>query len=73
MGLGFTYFYMSFKNKQKEEDTNLGKAQNENPKGNTYTKIPVFNFMQFDKIEDNMIVQDNGAKYLQYCRIAYYK
>lgn len=63
-GLGFTYFYMSFKNKQKEEDTNLGKVQNENPKGNTYTKIPVFNFMQFDKIEDNMIVQDNDTKYL---------
>lgn len=64
MGLGFTYFYLSFKNKQKEEDTDLGKVQNDTPKGNTYTKIPVFNFMQFDKIEDNMIVQDNGTKYL---------
>lgn len=64
VGLALTYFYMSYKNKHKEEEPNLGKTQNENPKGNTYTKIPVFDFMQFDKIEDNMIVQDNGTKYL---------
>ena len=29
-----------------------------------FTEIPVFDFMQFDKIEDNMIVQDNETRYL---------
>ena len=29
-----------------------------------YNKQSIFNFMEFDKIEDNMIVQKNGNKYL---------
>lgn len=29
-----------------------------------YTKDSIFNFMEFDKIEDNMIIQKNGMRYL---------
>ena len=61
--LGFMYWYMSYKNKQEENDKN-NIAKGENKKTGAYTKLSVLDFMQFDKIEDNMIVQDNGARYL---------
>ena len=69
MVLALVYIYMSYKNKQEPENKiNNEKSGNSTPKGkqksNSYTKIPVFDFMQFDKIEDNMIVQDGGARYL---------
>ena len=67
IGLGLAYVYITYKNKQKE---NSVQTKNENEegktkqKGNSYTKLSVFDFMQFDKVEDNMIVQDNGQRYL---------
>ena len=30
----------------------------------SYNKQSIFSFMEFDKIEDNMIVQKNGKRYL---------
>lgn len=67
MVLALVYVYMSYKNKNtdnhKEENQNNEKGTSKQ-KGSAYTKIPVFDFMQFDKIEDNMIVQDNGSRYL---------
>lgn len=61
--LAFLYWYTSYKNKPK------GNANNENNKtqqGTTgqYKKLSVLDFLQFDKIEDNMIIQDNGSRYL---------
>ena len=58
---------MSRKSKKQMEAEEEG--GNINPTSNikvatTYTKKSIFKFMQFDKIEDNMIVQDNGQKYL---------
>lgn len=67
MVLAVVYIYISYKNKkEKEESTNKDNNEKSEPrkKVSSYTKIPVLDFMQFDKIEDNMIVQDNGAKYL---------
>ena len=65
--LALAYVYISYKNKNtdtnKDGNQNNGKGTSKQ-KGSTYTKIPVFDFMQFDKIEDNMIVQDNGSRYL---------
>lgn len=63
--LGFAYWYMSYKKKVmggKEDKAN--NATNKTQKGGQYTPIPISDFMQFDKIEDNMIIQDNGEKYL---------
>ena len=42
--------------------TDNGISQNTATRG--YSKQSIFNFMEFDKIEDNMIVQKNGNKYL---------
>lgn len=68
--LAFIYWQMSVKNKKgeqtKENSTNEDKnnAQKSQTSGSQYTKLSVFDFMEFDKIEDNMIVQNNGARYL---------
>ena len=67
MALAFMYWYISYKNKNTDNHVIEGKDKQKGgakTKGNSYTKIPVFDFMQFDRIEDNMIVQDNGTKYL---------
>lgn len=64
--LAFIYWNMNRKAKKEEEE----EEARTNPVGNStkvakeYTKKTIFNFLQFDKIEDNMIVQDNGQKYL---------
>lgn len=63
MCLGFVYWYMSYKSKT----SNSEKDKKNTGKSNTptqYTKLSISDFMQFDKIEDNMIIQDNGARYL---------
>lgn len=66
--LAFMYWYMSYKKKNeklKEENNSQGTGNNTNTKVATeYTKKSIFDFMQFDKIEDNMIIQDNGQKFL---------
>lgn len=68
IGLAIAYIYISYKNKNMEEENVQNGDKSEKNKTNKktaiYTKIPVFDFMQFDKIEDNMIVQDNESRYL---------
>lgn len=44
-------------NKSSEQETKETIAK-------SYTKESIFNFMEFDKIEDNMIVQKGGKKFL---------
>ncbi len=67
------YWYMKRKESQpqKQENNDLNNAENlgikskEQPKQTSqYTKLSVFDFMEFDKIEDNMIVQNGGKRYL---------
>lgn len=66
MVLALVYLYMSYKNKNKGKE--IKEESNEGKKGKTkagaYNKLSVYDFMQFDKIEDNMIVQNNGSRYL---------
>ncbi len=69
MVLGFVYWYMSYKNKNKTTNqTQVNKTEETTTKTRKtrtdYTKLSIFDFMQFDKIEDNMIVQNNGSRYL---------
>lgn len=58
-----------YMNKKKRERTQEIKAEAE-PKSDArkiakeYTKESIFKFLGFDKIEDNMIIQKNGARYL---------
>lgn len=67
MILIFIYWYMS--RKEKTEKNVPGNIENnvkqkKEKSSTSYTKLSVFDFMEFDTIEDNMIVQNNGAKYL---------
>lgn len=63
------YWYMKRKEKTEKEETknktttDTSKTK-ENAKQSQYTKLSVFDFMEFDKIEDNMIVQNGGSRYL---------
>lgn len=59
------YFILKMKNnkkKNKPEQVNYNSTTNSATQG--YDKQSIFNFMEFDKIEDNMIIQKNGTKYL---------
>ena len=59
------FLFIKLKTKKKTNTEN----NNSNSSGKTkvqqlYNIQSIFNFMEFDKIEDNMIVQKNGKKYL---------
>lgn len=60
------YFYIMYKNKNKEKvlPEKEEKKKATKTKNGDYTKLSIYDFMQFDKIEDNMIVQNNGSRYL---------
>lgn len=63
----FTAWYMSYKNKLREKESQEGNSLSTGTKtkiSKEYTQKSIFQFMQFDKIEDNMIVQDGNKKYL---------
>lgn len=50
-------------NKKDKELRDTSKPE-AHAKSKQYSVDSVFNFMEFDKIEDNMIVQKNGSKYI---------
>jgi len=67
--LAVVYLMLKLKNrktKQKEQIQVQEKSTETSTKkmAKEYTKESVFKFMEFDKIEDNMIVQKNGNRYL---------
>lgn len=73
MILIFIYWMMSRKEKNKNSERsnnvkNSGKAKSSKDSNSqsvtSYSKLPIFDFMEFDTIQDNMIVQNNGARYL---------
>lgn len=64
IGLGVLYWYMSYKEKKKVEEEEKITSGTSTKVAVQYTKKSIFKFMQFDKIEDNMIVQDNRQRYL---------
>ena len=67
--LAFIYWQMSVKSKN-EKSTKESNGESKSSQASTtstqggYTKLSVFDFMEFDKIEDNMVVQNNGTRYL---------
>ena len=66
IALAFVYWNMNRKEKKEIEE----EEEKSNPVSSTtkiateYTKKSIFKFMQFEKIEDNMIIQDKGQRYL---------
>ena len=66
-----TYVTLKLKNKNgnKKENKNMAsnRSKTEGSKFQnvqTYNKQSIFKFMEFDKIEDNMIIQNNGKRFL---------
>ena len=65
------FVFVKMKENQKKKDENANTIGNDN-KGITtsntatrgYNKQSITKFMEFDKVEDNMIVQKNGNRYL---------
>lgn len=53
----------SGKTNTKKENDNVDENENKSPT-KSYSKQSIFKFMNFDKIEDNMIVQKNGKRFL---------
>lgn len=63
--LTFFLIYMYFKNKPKSYENNENNVKQTANKSNMQNnKQSVFNFMEFDTIKDNMIIQKNGTRYL---------
>lgn len=65
--VGMIYFFSKTK-KQKNTEEQIQDTNNKSVKGKItlkeYSTDSIFNFMEFDKIEDNMIVQKGGDRYL---------
>ena len=62
--LAFIYWSMNRKAKREAEQEENIASGTTTKIATQYTRKSINKFMQFDKIEDNMIVQDNGQKYL---------
>ena len=65
--LAIVYFTSNKKKNQRESNTNKTEESNDKEKGKkikNFTIDSVMNFMEFDKIEDNMIVTKNATKYI---------
>lgn len=59
------YIVIRLKSKQKDKvEVNENKVSNKTKVQQLYNIQSIFNFMEFDKIEDNMIIQKNGKKFL---------
>lgn len=59
--------YFSSKSKEKKEEQSKTQANSSDVKKDskrTYAVESVFDFMDFDKVEDNMISQKNGERYI---------
>ena len=59
------YIVIKLRSKQKEKaEVNESKVNNKTKVQQLYNVQSVFNFMEFDRIEDNMIIQKNGKRFL---------
>lgn len=61
------FIILNIKRKQGEKDSKTNKESEKiKPKGvdTSYNKQSIFDFMEFDKIEDNMIIRKDGTKYI---------
>lgn len=64
----FGIFFVVYSKKQKMglddlKNENKNKSENKNEKKHEIKKEDVFDFMEFDEISDNMIIQNKGTRY----------
>ena len=62
--IGLYVYFKIRKNKKTEENDDLLFKDEEKQKTPSYNIKSIFNFMEFERIEDNMIIQKRG-KYLK--------
>ena len=62
--LAAVYFMSKNKKEKKNENNELDNTNIKEQKSKTFAVESVMDFMEFDKIEDNMIVQKDGNKYI---------
>ena len=63
-GLILFVVYLHFKDKSPKEDKRINVGDKESSIINNQNKQYIFNFMEFDDIEDNMIIQKNETRFL---------
>lgn len=56
--------YLFFKEKSQKNSEETNSPTKSSTSSNATNKQSIFNFMEFDTVTDNMIVQKNGSKYL---------
>lgn len=66
MSLGTVYAIIWIKNRSKEKTLKTSKEKNATVKASAtgIDKQSVFNFMEFDTVDDNMIIQNDGTRFL---------
>ena len=64
LAVAFLYFWMKSKKKKEEIEESDGTTSDARKIAREYTKQSIFKFMEFDTVEDNMIVQKNGMRYI---------
>lgn len=57
-------FYITYKEKIRKSDGSKTEKKVNDEQDEKKAKRSIFKFMEFDTVEDNMIVQDNGKRYL---------
>ena len=57
-------FYITYKEKIRKSDGSKTDKKVNDEQDEKKAKRSIFRFMEFDTVEDNMIVQDNGKRYL---------
>ena len=63
-GLILFVVYLHFKDKSPKEEKRINADDKESSISNNQNKQSIFNFMEFDDIEDNMIIQKNETRFL---------
>lgn len=64
LAVAFLFFWVRSKKKPEEEKQKEENSSDAKKIAREYTKQSVFKFMEFEAIEDNMIVQKNGMRYV---------
>ena len=66
VGITKTVMKKSAAKKEEESKQSIDKKLSKTKQATfkTYTKESIYNFMEFDKVEDDMIIQKNGNRFL---------
>lgn len=63
-GLIMYLLYWNFKTKSKKSNDDTKNTETKPGANNSSNKQSIFNFMEFDEVEDNMIIQKNSTRFL---------